>query len=89
MTTPFRDSADAATAAMRTVFAKTPLMRNALLSAKYDADVWLKREDLSPVRSYKLRGAFNAMRKMIPALSLIHISEPTRHICLSRMPSSA
>ena len=23
------------------------------------------------------------------ALSLIHISEPTRHICLSRMPSSA
>ena len=22
-------------------------------------------------------------------LSLIHISEPTRHICLSRMPSSA
>ena len=24
-----------------------------------------------------------------PLLSLIHISEPTRHICLSRMPSSA
>ena len=24
-----------------------------------------------------------------PGLSLIHISEPTRHICLSRMPSSA
>ena len=23
------------------------------------------------------------------SLSLIHISEPTRHICLSRMPSSA
>ena len=25
----------------------------------------------------------------VPRLSLIHISEPTRHICLSRMPSSA
>ena len=25
----------------------------------------------------------------LPYLSLIHISEPTRHICLSRMPSSA
>ena len=25
----------------------------------------------------------------VPDLSLIHISEPTRHICLSRMPSSA
>ena len=30
----------------------------------YGADIWLKREDLSPVRSYKLRGAFNAMRKL-------------------------
>lgn len=26
---------------------------------------WLKREDLTPVRSYKLRGAFNAMRKVL------------------------
>ena len=26
---------------------------------------------------------------LVPYLSLIHISEPTRHICLSRMPSSA
>ncbi|WP_282061153.1 threonine ammonia-lyase IlvA [Roseobacter litoralis] len=67
MTTPFRQSADAATLAMRDVFPATPLMRNDLLSAKYDADIWLKREDLSPVRSYKLRGAFNAMRKVIPA----------------------
>ncbi len=51
--------------AMRDVFPATPLMRNDHLSAKYDADIWLKREDLSPVRSYKLRGAFNAMRKIL------------------------
>ena len=48
---------------MRAVFDPTPLLRNAHLSDRYDADIWLKREDLSPVRSYKLRGAFNAMRK--------------------------
>ncbi|QJF49743.1 threonine ammonia-lyase IlvA [Roseobacter ponti] len=66
MTEAFRTRADAATEAMRAVFPATPLMRNDLLSAKYDADIWLKREDLSPVRSYKLRGAFNAMRKVIP-----------------------
>ncbi len=66
MTEAFRARADAATEAMRAVFPATPLMRNDLLSAKYDADIWLKREDLSPVRSYKLRGAFNAMRKVIP-----------------------
>lgn len=59
----FRDRARAAMVAMRSVFAATPLLRNDHLSKKFDADIWLKREDLSPVRSYKLRGAFNAMRR--------------------------
>lgn len=48
---------------MREVFPATPLQLNAHLSQRFGADVWLKREDLTPVRSYKLRGAFNAMRK--------------------------
>ncbi len=56
--------ARAATEAMRSVFPPTPLMRNDYLSDRHGADVWLKREDLTPVRSYKLRGAFNAMRKL-------------------------
>jgi threonine dehydratase len=59
----FQDDARAGTQAMRAVFPQTPLQRNDMLSDRYDADIWLKREDLSPVRSYKLRGAFNAMRK--------------------------
>ncbi len=49
---------------MRDVFPETPLSHNDWLSDRFGADIWLKREDLSPVRSYKLRGAFNAMRKM-------------------------
>ena len=61
--TDFAQSARDATQAMRAVFPQTPLLRNAHLSERYDADIYLKREDLSPVRSYKLRGAFNAMRK--------------------------
>ena len=61
----FQDDARAAEQAMREVFPPTPLLRNQMLSEKYDADIWLKREDLSPVRSYKLRGAFNAMRKVM------------------------
>ncbi|HEY0275209.1 MAG TPA: threonine ammonia-lyase IlvA, partial [Paenirhodobacter sp.] len=40
---------------------------NEFLSKRYEADIWLKREDLTPVRSYKLRGAFTAMRKQIDA----------------------
>ena len=59
-------SATAATAALRALFDPTPLQRNEHLSARYSAEVWLKREDLSPVRSYKIRGAFNAMRKRVP-----------------------
>ena len=57
----------AAEAALREIFEPTPLQRNDYLSAKYGADVWLKREDLSPVRSYKIRGAANAMRKALAA----------------------
>ena len=60
----FSKMAQDATAALRDVFAETPLRRNDHLSARFGADIWLKREDLSPVRSYKLRGAFNAMRKV-------------------------
>lgn len=62
--TGFSDAARAATARMREVFEPTPLVRNDYLSAKFGADIWLKREDASPVRSYKIRGAFNAMQKV-------------------------
>ncbi len=62
--TDLPDLARKATAALRELFPATPLQRNDFLSTRYDADIWLKREDLTPVRSYKLRGAFNAMRKV-------------------------
>ncbi|MEB8388921.1 threonine ammonia-lyase IlvA [Rhodobacteraceae bacterium KMM 6894] len=61
----FQQNARAAEAAMRPVFDATPLQRNEHLSELYDANILLKREDLTPVRSYKLRGAFNAMRKVL------------------------
>ncbi len=61
--TDFMTQARAAEAAMRDVFPPTPLQKNLHLSDRYGADIYLKREDLSPVRSYKIRGALNAMRK--------------------------
>ncbi|WP_299413826.1 threonine ammonia-lyase IlvA [uncultured Sulfitobacter sp.] len=66
MSEDFQMGAIAATRAMRAVFPATPLLKNEHLSERYGAEIYLKREDLSPVRSYKLRGAFNAMRKLIP-----------------------
>ncbi|AHD11272.1 L-threonine ammonia-lyase [Phaeobacter gallaeciensis DSM 26640] len=61
----FQTRAQAAEQAMRAIFPATPLQRSALLSDRFGADIYLKREDLSPVRSYKIRGAFNAMRKQL------------------------
>ncbi len=52
---------------MRNVFAATPLQLNDHLSNEYGARIYLKREDLSPVRSYKIRGAFNFFRKALAA----------------------
>ncbi|WP_135450579.1 threonine ammonia-lyase IlvA [Tabrizicola caldifontis] len=60
----FPEAARSTTKALRGLFPETPLQRNDHLSQRFAADIWLKREDLSPVRSYKIRGAFNAMRKV-------------------------
>ena len=60
----FKQLAQIATSEMRKVFPPTPLQKNEYLSDIYGAELWLKREDLTPVRSYKLRGAYNAMRKL-------------------------
>ena len=44
---------------IKDVVNRTALQYNTYLSEKYGADVYLKREDLQIVRSYKLRGAYN------------------------------
>lgn len=43
------------------VLKNTPLQFNNELSKKHSATIFLKREDLTPVRSYKLRGAYNKL----------------------------
>lgn len=49
---------EAAAAALEPVVSTTPLSRNDRLSRLVGAEVYLKREDLQVVRSYKLRGAY-------------------------------
>ncbi len=53
-------------ARLQDVVKKTPLTYNHNLSRKYACDVYLKREDLQIVRSYKLRGAYNMMSLLPP-----------------------
>ncbi len=44
---------------LKGIINKTPLEFNERLSNLFDAKIYLKREDLQPVRSYKIRGAYN------------------------------
>lgn len=49
---------------LKPVVVKTPLVLSPSLSRKYHCKVYLKREDLQVVRSYKLRGAYNMMSSL-------------------------
>ena len=49
---------------LKEVIVKTPLQRDPILSARYDCNVYLKREDLQIVRSFKIRGAYNKIRHL-------------------------
>ena len=49
---------------LKKVVTRTPLSYNHNLSKKYECNIFLKREDLQVVRSYKLRGAYNMMSSL-------------------------
>jgi threonine dehydratase len=45
---------------------KTPLIRSEALSAEFDADVYLKREDTLPTGAFKVRGGVNLLSTLDP-----------------------
>lgn len=49
---------------LKPIVNRTPLMYSATLSRRYQCDVYLKREDMQIVRSYKLRGAYNLISSL-------------------------
>lgn len=48
---------------LKDVVVHTPLQKNDYLSEKYGANIYIKREDLQHVRSFKLRGAYYKIKK--------------------------
>lgn len=58
---------EAAAERLREVAAKTPLQFSKRLSKQYNANVYLKREDLQEVRSFKIRGAYNKISSLSEA----------------------
>ncbi|MCM4169368.1 threonine dehydratase [Arenibacter sp. H213] len=73
----FLDKVYQAKERIKNVAIHTPLMKNENLSEEFAAEVWLKREDLQPVRSYKLRGAYNKI------FSLSDVDKNKQVVCAS------
>lgn len=55
---------EAAAERLKGVVKRTPLIYNQGLSEKYGCELYLKREDMQIVRSYKLRGAYNMISQL-------------------------
>ncbi|WP_299157112.1 threonine ammonia-lyase IlvA [uncultured Tenacibaculum sp.] len=56
---PTIKAVEEAVATLQGVATETPLLKNFIYSEKFASAIYLKREDLQQVRSYKIRGAYN------------------------------
>ena len=54
----------AANDVLKNVVIRTPMRRDSYLSEKYDANIYLKQENVQKVRSFKLRGAYYAIHNL-------------------------
>ena len=57
------------TSAVYEVAHKTPLERGNIVSERLNNNIYFKREDLQPIFSFKIRGAYNKIAKLDPALA--------------------
>ena len=87
----FRDrlSVTAETPVVTLLEGNTPLLEAQVLSQHVGRPVYLKYDGANPTGSFKDRGMTMAVSKALEALSLIHISEPTRLRLKSRIPAYA
>ncbi len=65
---PTVEAIEKASGVLEEILEPTPFQKNQNLSDIYQANVYLKREDLQMVRSYKIRGAYNKIRTIEPEL---------------------
>ena len=63
---PTVEAIEKASGVLEEILTPTPFQKNNNLSDIYGAEVYLKREDLQMVRSYKIRGAYNKIRSIDP-----------------------
>ncbi|WP_045475394.1 threonine ammonia-lyase IlvA [Winogradskyella sp. PG-2] len=61
---PTLKAIEAAAEKLKGIASITPLIKNARYSKHFEANIFLKREDLQEVRSYKIRGAYNKISSL-------------------------
>lgn len=61
---PSLEEINKAHTSLATILEPTPLVKSISLSEQYGANIFLKREDLQLVRSYKIRGAYNKISSL-------------------------
>jgi threonine dehydratase len=75
---PVLAGVEAALKAIRPYQPETPLIRSTMLSHAFHADVWLKNETVSPISSFKIRGALYAlMRAQARAPATVAVTSST------------
>lgn len=65
---PTVEAIKAASGVLEEILEPTPFQKNQNLCDTYQAEIYLKREDLQMVRSYKIRGAYNKIRTLSPEM---------------------
>ena len=65
---PTVEAIEKASGVLEEILEPTPFQKNQNLSDIYGTNIYLKREDLQMVRSYKIRGAYNKIRTIDPSL---------------------
>ncbi len=65
---PTVEAIEKASGVLEEILEPTPFQKSNNLSDIYEANIYLKREDLQMVRSYKIRGAYNKIRSIEPEL---------------------
>ncbi|GAE25023.1 threonine dehydratase biosynthetic [Halalkalibacter wakoensis JCM 9140] len=67
---------------LKDVVTHTPLQKNEVLSERYECNVYLKREDLQVVRSFKIRGAFIKFPALVKKNLIMELYARVREIML-------
>ena len=61
---------------------KTPITKAESVSSQFSNKIYLKREDLQPTHSFKIRGAYNKISHLVERENTKHVAVSYTHLTL-------